>query len=96
MKTLLFHLRELLYLSRGLRAYGRRRTPRYRPIFAWLVRMSQLRQYLRRRAMVDALPRIERFKIPEETGFLDLAGFEPGLVGEAVDDIVDFDLYLLL
>ena len=84
MSAVVFQLRELLYLSRGLRAYARRRTPRVRKVFAWLLRAMKLPKYLQRRRLVRDLPVAPGFAISEETGIINLTGFEPEVLEQAV------------
>jgi hypothetical protein len=83
--SLTFHLTELLYLGRGLRAYGRRRTPDVRKRFAWLLRLQQWDRYARRRSLADAMPLNPAVRIPEDAGYARLTAFPVQLVREVLD-----------
>jgi len=79
------HVRELAYLARGLRAFGRRRTPDARKRVAWLLRMGQWPRYATRRELVARLPLNPAVRIPEDAGFAKLDTLDRVAVGEAVD-----------
>jgi hypothetical protein len=80
-----FQLRELRFLVRGLKAYGRRRTPRTRQLFARLVRATYPREVARRRQLAAALP-APPATIPDETGILEVTRLFPSQIAAAVDE----------
>ncbi len=84
-ESLAVQVRELAYLARGLRAYGRRRTPDARKRVAWLLRIGQWSRYAVRRDLVSRLPVNPAVGIPEDAGFARLDGLDPVVVREAVE-----------
>lgn len=77
-------LKELLYLSRGLRAFGARRTTRGRRRVASLLRMGQWSRYVHRRDLAAGLTPDPRIVIPESTGFAKLDALDRGVVRAAM------------
>jgi hypothetical protein len=77
-------VRELAYLARGLRAFGRRRTPDARKRVAWLLRMGQYQRYATRRDLVSRLPLNPAVRIPEDAGYAKLDALDRGAVNDAV------------
>lgn len=72
MRALVFHILELRYLVRGVRAYARRRTPRVRRYLGSIVRWTYPREVSRRRQLVTSLPPAPA-SIPDDVGVLDLS-----------------------
>ncbi len=76
---------EILYLLKGIRRFGARRTVKSRQRVAWLLRALQWQKYKIRRDLVRALPLADGVRIPEDTGFGKLSTIDSGLLGSVVE-----------
>lgn len=78
-------IKEVLYLLKGIRSFGARRTVKSRPRVAWLLRALQWQKYKTRRDLAKALPLANGILIPEDTGYAKLTTFEPGFLQSVVE-----------
>lgn len=78
-------MKEVLYLLKGIRRFGARRTVKSRQRVAWLLRALQWRKYKTRRDLVKALPLANDILIPEDTGYAKLTALEPGFLHSVVE-----------
>jgi hypothetical protein len=78
-------MKEVLYLLKGIRRFGARRTVKSRQRVAWLLRALQWRKYKTRRDLVKALPLANVILIPEDTGYAKLTALEPGFRHSVVE-----------
>jgi len=78
-------MKEVLYLLKGIRRFGARRTVKSRQRVAWLLRALQWRKYKTRRDLVKALPLANGILIPEDTGYAKLTALDPGFLHSVVE-----------
>jgi hypothetical protein len=84
-QTSAYHVKEILYLFKGIRRFGGRGTIRSRQRIAWLLRALQWQKYKKRRDLAQELPLANGILIPEDTGYAELSAFEPGYVRGVVE-----------
>lgn len=83
--TSMSQMKEAMYLFRGIRKFGARRTVKSRQRVAWLLRTLQWRKYKIRRELAISLPLENGIEIPEDAGYEKLTGFDSGFIHSVVD-----------
>lgn len=78
-------MNEAIYLLKGIRKFGARRSIETRPKFAFLLRTLQWQRYKIRRDLAQALPLANDVGIPEDTGYASLSSLDSDILNSVVE-----------